>query len=855
MKSRILFVDDDKDLLKVSKSLLTKEDPSFELITAVSADEALLKLTSESFDVVVADYQMPRISGLELLEKIRSMGNEIPFIIFTGRGREEVAMQALNLGADFYVKKGGDTRSQYLELAHIIRKAVRYKKTKDALIESELTFRRTFEAIPDPAYLYEQQLDGRIVLTRVNKAGLALSRGKLTEFIGIDLEALHKGEKIASRFLWHGINLSEMAKDVRQVIKTGKTHQLELSYRLPSGDQAWFILEYAKTAENSALLVAKNVTDLKITEKYLRESEEQYRATLDSMTDLIHVIDSNFRFVLFNASFKRQNEELGLETDVIGRNISEVFPFLPDKVIEEYQTVIATGESLVTEESLVIDKREFHTQTIKVPIFEEGAVSRVLTIIRDVTEQKATEIILQESEEYFRTIFAKSPIGIGLFDSDGYLVDANQAALEIAGLSSISELKEFHLLSRPAITDELREKLLMGESVSFQAAYDFEEVREHNLYPTTRSGAAYFDYRITPLEAKDQKQILGFLLQIQDITEKRVTEQVLQEREDLYRGVVEDQTELLCRFLPGGILTFVNSAYCRYFEKTRGQLLGTSIFQFIVKEDQKVLQSQISSLSPENPVIRNEHRILSPEGEERWQHFTVRMIFDEKGSFFEYQGVGRDITEQKRVEEALQQSEARYRSLVETSLDGITVIDLEGKIAFVNQQGLTQYGYADLEEVIGKSGYDFFSPEDQLRAREDIQGALINGHAKNLEYTFVKRDGTRFAGEISLALIRDDNGSPKHYVAYTRDISDRKSAEKALQESEQKYRRLVEESLQGLLIIQDRKVVYANPVIEKVFGYSFKELVDYQTPELRNIIHPDYQEKVREYYDDRLAGK
>jgi PAS domain S-box-containing protein/putative nucleotidyltransferase with HDIG domain len=146
-------------------------------------------------------------------------------------------------------------------------------------------------------------------------------------------------------------------------------------------------------------------TEHKRIEKVLQESELQYRTTLNSMGDAIHVIDNNLRFILFNDAFRRWNEELGLETDVIGRTVFEIFPFLPDRVCDEYRQVFEMGEVLVTEEINTINEREFITESRKIPIFEGDRVTRVVTAIRNITERKLAEDALRCSYDQLRETF------------------------------------------------------------------------------------------------------------------------------------------------------------------------------------------------------------------------------------------------------------------------------------------------------------------------------------------------------------------------------------------------------------------------------------------------------------------
>jgi PAS domain S-box-containing protein len=137
------------------------------------------------------------------------------------------------------------------------------------------------------------------------------------------------------------------------------------------------------------------------------------------------------------------------------------------------------------------------------------------------------------------------------------------------------------------------------------------------------------------------------------IEERRTKEQGLRFSEARYRAVVEDQTELICRFLADGTYTFVNDAYCRYFGHSREELLGCSFWRFIPPEGHRAAQEFLASITPECPMATREHEVLAPNGELRWQQWRDRGFFDDQGRVVEYQAVGRDITERKHVETRL----------------------------------------------------------------------------------------------------------------------------------------------------------------------------------------------------------
>ncbi|HII97789.1 MAG TPA: response regulator, partial [Methanoregula sp.] len=136
---RILYVDDEPTILDTTRRILEKQG-SFTVTCALSGKDALEQIRTTPFDIVVADYQMEDITGLDLLRIIRNENDAMPFIIFTGRGREEIVIEAFENGVDFYVQKGGDARSQYAELAHKIEQAVESRKIRKRLARSEEKF-------------------------------------------------------------------------------------------------------------------------------------------------------------------------------------------------------------------------------------------------------------------------------------------------------------------------------------------------------------------------------------------------------------------------------------------------------------------------------------------------------------------------------------------------------------------------------------------------------------------------------------------------------------------------------------------------------------------------------------------
>ncbi len=210
----------------------------------------------------------------------------------------------------------------------------------------------------------------------------------------------------------------------------------------------------------------------------------------------------------------------------------------------------------------------------------------------------------------------------------------------------------------------------------------------------------------------------------------------------------------------------------------------------------------------------------------------------------------------QEVVEALKESEALYRSLVETSPDAVTVTDLNGRIIYVSQQTLELHGYERPEEMLGKSAVELIASADRKRAIANMQKTLTRGCVRNLEYILLRKDGSPFIGELNASLVKDAFGKPKAFIGITRHISERRQAEAALKASEEKYRHVVEQSVQGIFIAQGwpPRIVYANRAAGEIFGYTPEQLTRLSNRQTLTLLHPDDRVASLQRFKDIIAG-
>lgn len=286
---RVLHVDDEPALLDVTEQFLQQEDERLVVETATSPREGLAVLDDGPVDVVVSDYRMDGMNGLEFLETLRVDDNGIPFIIFTGRGREEVAVDALNLGADRYLQKGGHPKSQYGLLADAIIQETEHQRAREELRESEERYRTLVEAFPDIVFITDydsQMLWANDALER--QTGLTIGDFQM--------------DQEENPFI-HPEDADHVAARIGEFAESSRKYSDPIDNRFvdADGDVHWYSSIVAKITydgDRALQFITRNISNRKEREHRLQQVERRYRTFLDAFPGgIVALFDDDCRYI------------------------------------------------------------------------------------------------------------------------------------------------------------------------------------------------------------------------------------------------------------------------------------------------------------------------------------------------------------------------------------------------------------------------------------------------------------------------------------------------------------------------------------------------------------------------------
>jgi PAS domain S-box-containing protein len=372
----LLYVDDEPDLLDLCKLFLEREG-EFSVATVTSAREGLQILAKGMTDAIVSDYQMPGMDGIEFLKKVRMDNKDIPFILFTGKGREEVVIEAIENGADFYLQKGGDPRSQFSELSHKIRQAFRRKQAEEELRMMKATVSNAAEGI-----LWINENGGITFFNDTICSMLGYSREEFNHLTIRDFNPRFVENHLVS--LWHG-----MSK--RKYLTVQDTHRKKDGTFIP----VEILLNYIEFGPQAYVFAfVRDITDRKRADDELKSAYEKNKGLMDYANDAIFIADAETGMLL-DANNKTQA--------LIGRTLSEIqtlheSELHPKEEEEKYRAYFKKHalEGMGLQEEIVVDQKGNRIPVIiSAAILNLGGRRCMMGIFHDISDIKKAHDALQ----------------------------------------------------------------------------------------------------------------------------------------------------------------------------------------------------------------------------------------------------------------------------------------------------------------------------------------------------------------------------------------------------------------------------------------------------------------------------
>jgi len=810
--ARVLHVDDEPSILKATKQCLEIEG-AFQVDSALSVEEARKKMKKKAYDVIVSDYMMTGQNGLDFLSGLRAGGNTIPFIVFTGKGREEVAAKALNLGADQYLNKIGDPETVYLELAHGIRKAMQRKRASKRIRESEEKFRKIFESASD-AMIYLDKT-GRIL--GVNRKTVEVYGGPEKELVGKHFTKLGM------------LSRADIPKLVKAFARglSGKHPILNICIRNKRGQEVSLECQGSlmrMSGKTTLLVIARDVTRRRQAEEGLKKSEEKYKDLLEATPIGICNLDMRGKITYANRAFEQLT---GYSRDeILGRsalNLARQALRLSDEQLKPIITRIRnrlSGRKKSLPMTLLLRRKDGALRWVEAEsklIRKLGLPAGLQAILRDITERKQTEERLRESEERFRSIVENSHGGIGIVDDNFKIRYVNDQVSRILGYSKKELIgQDFRKLlpgeSRSLVQDRYLRRQ-NGEDIPPQ--YEFELIRKDGRKIAVEMKAAII---------QDSQGRVQTVAEILDVTDRRKAFEALRESEEKFRNLAEQLPNMV--FINNkGRVVYANNK-CREVMGYTEEEFYSPDFDFlnlVAPQSVDMVTSAFKKHTKGEEISPYEYTLVTKEGKRIEAIITTKLVkYDGDTAIL---GIVTDITERKRVETELRSSEERLSLLFQYAPDAYYLSDLKGTFVDGNRAAERLTGY-DREELIGKSflKLNLLSRREIPRAAKLLATNALEKPTGPDEFTLNQKDGTHISVEIRTFPI---NVKGKTLVlGIARDITERNEKEREIRESREKFKQLFMGNPEAAVYVgSDFCIMDVNPRFQEMFGYSPDEII------------------------------
>ena len=603
----------------------------------------------------------------------------------------------------------------------------------------------------------------------------------------------------------------------RHVLVTGEPFAADCVLRTRGGRQIHLSIRAFRVGTGLGI-TASDITGRKQADQALRESENKYRELADLLPEIVFEVDEKGILTLVN---RNAFESTGYSQEDFEHGLSVLQVMAPedrDRAEENLKKVF--GGQTTGGNEYTMTKKDGSTVPVIVfsnPVTKGRKPAGARGIVIDISQRKAMEDALKESEENFRALAENSLDCISVLSGEGFHVYANRRMAETTGYS-VGEIlqKTFRELVDPAELETVEDNFkrrLRGEPVP--SPYEVLMIRRDGRSMLADLAAARTTWHGQP----------AVMAVYRDITDRKHEENALREVTEKFKDLAELLPQVVFEAGTSGKFTFVNQKGFELSGYRQEDIeAGLSVLEVMVPEDRDRARDNIRRLLKGEKPGGNEYTMLRKDGS-TFPAVVYSSPIRRNGRAVGFRGIGVDVTDRKKAEQALKESEERFRAVVENASDVIIIIGADGAILYESPAVERMLGYVP-EEVIGQNSLSFVHTDDLPRVVEQF-GEMMRKPGSPIQSAVSVRhkDGSwRIADAIGQNLL--DDPAVGGIVVNFRDITENKRAQEALRHSEEHFRSLIEKALDVIVIIDvNGKIRYESPSIERVLGFKPEELI------------------------------
>ncbi|MDH5695530.1 MAG: PAS domain S-box protein [Dehalococcoidia bacterium] len=571
--------------------------------------------------------------------------------------------------------------------------------------------------------------------------------------------------------------LKHFAQRMKDRLMGKPAQRLETKFKCKDGKWIWVEIEGRILRERGVpvcfQLVSRDVSERRQAEEALRESEAQLKTTLASIYTGIIVIDAEKHQIV---------DANALAVKMIGAPKEQII----GAVCHRYICPAEEGHCPITDLGLTVDNSEcvlLNANGENVPILKSvvpvmlGGRKHLVESFINITERKRAEEALRESEERFRSIVENSHEGIHILDDAYRYIYVNDEMCRIRGYSRAElighDFREF--------LDEESKQFFVDRHMRIQRG---EEVPSRYQFNIIRKDGEKRTVEVSASKVKDSAGKVRTIVQVLDVTERKQAEEALRQSQEALRKILESVTDGISVIDLNGVITEVNQRTVEMHGfGSKDELLGKNAIELVAPRDHERIAINMQQALKQGKTISGvEYTLLKVDGSEFPGELGTSVLKDASGNSVGHITIARDITERKQAEEALKESEAKYRTLFEDSRDAFFITTRDGRVVDVNQSFLELFGYTRKEAIGLDVRQMYFNPDDRHRFQQQIEQ---KGEVRDYELKLYNRDGGELTCLLNATVRRTNGGDILGYHGFIHDITERRLIEQREEEMQQ----------------------------------------------------------------------